>query len=264
MDTIKPSPPSNTASPMDIKGSLSLAQARLREQRQQAGLPKDGPASEPASAMKTLGRSGFDPARQLHHDRSVERRAARDRQRKTQSIIGNSGLPRRHLNQVLDASVDSRWGDARDRAVQAASAGMNLLLWGNRGTGKTQIATAAGLAFAGRQQTVQYFKASQLFRLLRQAMHDNREVEAIDQVCRKGLLILDEAHVRGETDYEDRTLIEIFDRRYDSLRPTILITNLQLDAAKESLGSSIIDRFVETGMAIACEWPSLRAARRVG
>jgi DNA replication protein DnaC len=261
MDPTLPSPPSTTPSETDTKALLSQAQQAqqaLTDKRQQTGLRIADLNRPPASSLKTSLPNSFEPGRHKLYEAIQESQEAREREQRTQSILTTSGLPARHLGREVDAEAYPLWMSARDKAMAAALAGFSLLLCGPRGTGKTQIAIELGRAFAARQKSVQYAKASQLFRELRQAMHQYREVEAIDLVCRKGLLILDEAHVRGETDYEDRTLIEIFDRRYDFARPTVLITNLSLAESKKALGSSIVDRCVESGQAIVCDWPSFR------
>lgn len=215
------------------------------------------------SLPKTCTPSTSDPDTAADRYRELtQRQEDRLRERRTSDILAVSNLPARHLGRRADDESYPQWAQARDRAMQATAEGYSVLLCGPRGTGKTQIAADVGFDFANRQKSVLYTKASQMFRELRQAMHEYREVQAMDAICRKGILIIDEAHVRGETDYEDRTIVEIFDRRYDNLLPTILITNLTLAEAKAALGASIVDRCVECGRAIVCDWKSLRPSVR--
>jgi hypothetical protein len=59
--------------------------------------------------------------------------------------------------------------------------------------------------------------------------------------------VIDECQERGETDWENRLLTYIVDKRYAQLRDTVLISNQTKDQFCKSMGSSIISRMQETG-----------------
>lgn len=202
-----------------------------------------------------------DEQRQARIDEAERRQKIRDeqsRQQRTAAILNASGLPERHTSSYGDQQPGTQWADACQKAINCIRRGNSVLLAGPRGRGKTQIAVACAFDAADRLRTVRYLKAMQLFRECRQAMKDNCEVQVVDQFCRYGLLIVDEAHVRGETDYEDRTLTEIVDRRYDDMKPTMFITNENKVESAKSLGASIVSRFQESGIVIECDWQSYR------
>ena len=75
------------------------------------------------------------------------------------------------------------------------------------------------------------------------------------------LLVIDEAHERAETAWEQRSLTDIIDRRYRTRLDTIIITNETADACERSLGDSIADRMVETGWMLNFDGPSYRQRR---
>lgn len=187
--------------------------------------------------------------------------AKKRREQAIEHCRANSGLPQRHLDAQLED--DGPWAGARDAAWEAIRAGDSVLLLGPRGTGKTQIATSCGIRMASNARSVRYLKASDLFRQCREAMHENRESEQVSRLKRLGLLIVDEAHVRVDSDYEDRVLTEIVDSRYDACKPTILITNQSKERAAKSLGPSIVSRFHETGLVLECNWDSFRDQGRL-
>jgi DNA replication protein DnaC len=113
-------------------------------------------------------------------------------------------------------------------------------------------------AMVGR--TVRYLKASDLFRSIRGTFRKDgpSEIKLLETFSRYGLLVIDESHERGDTEFENRTLVHIIDRRYDAGRDTLLISNLSADAFRTSMGPSIISRMSETGLMIVADWPSYR------
>ena len=254
------SPPSTTASPTDIKESLSLAakaQAVVDKRSQIKGESK-----EPAeSALKTLSYKPFSPERAKEVEDNIAREARREREARKVSIIERSGLPARHLQQIESGIVDSdggEWSSAMAIALKAVKAKKSALLWGHRGPGKTQIAVCVGVDLARECKGVRYYKAADFFTECREAMHDNKESAAIKKFVQYHLLIIDEAHVRGHSDYEERLLTRVFDGRYDAMRPTMVITNETKGQANKTLGPSIVSRLVGDGVVIECNWTSYR------
>ena len=63
---------------------------------------------------------------------------------------------------------------------------------------------------------------------------------------------------RGESDFENRLLSHIVDKRYDACLDTVLISNQEEAAFLKSMGSSIVSRMNETGGLIICKWNSFR------
>ncbi|MBU6149812.1 MAG: ATP-binding protein [Chloroflexi bacterium] len=135
---------------------------------------------------------------------------------------------------------------------------------GPRGTGKTQIATWAAEYFVDyvnesggfRTDTpVFYTTAIELFTTLRADQHNPQTANRFVQYP---LLVIDEIQERGETDFEDRMLTQIIDRRYANMRPTLIIGNLKPDQLASSLGRSIVDRIRETGKVIVVDGQSYR------
>ena len=247
------STPSNTASQTDIKESsqaAEVAQAVLEKRRKLA--PK---LAEPISVQKSI--PTIQNSRSEQRIAEYERRQAELQQRdRVARCIDQSGLPARHVD-TAELTGDE-WIKARHAASAAIGCGDGVLLWGKRGTGKTQIATECGRDFTEQGRSVCYLKAGEMFRLCREAMQANRESLQVSRYKRVALLIVDEAHVRVDTDYEDRILMEIVDARYDACKPTILITNQNKADAAKSLGPSIVSRFYESGVVVECNWQSYR------
>ena len=154
------------------------------------------------------------------------------------------------------------WRDTFNQLRQrlAEDPGCTIALLGPRGTGKTLLAAALiADTSATTLNSRRYYTAADLFDRLRDAMQSGRTAEAKRDLCRLDLLVVDEAHERGGSDYEDRSLVGIVDHRYAHRRSTILIANSTAEAFAAAVGSSLMDRIREQGEIVTCGWPNFRA-----
>ena len=185
------------------------------------------------------------------------------------------GFPDRHrANTELSGT---EWQEAYQKALEIAESGGIIVCYGRRGTGKTQIAVEiarnAKLPHSEKPQkewTMQshpeyrpaiYCKAMEIFIDLKNSFQRPSapsEKAIIEKLASAAFLVIDEAHVRGETKYEDDKLTHIIDKRYDAMRPTMLITNLQRKEFAAQLSPSILSRIEEQGGGIECNWESFR------
>ena len=185
------------------------------------------------------------------------------------------GFPDRHrANTEL---TGTEWQEAYQKALEIAESGGIIVCYGRRGTGKTQIAVEiarnAKLPHSEKPRaewTMQshpeyrpalYVKAMEIFIDLKNSFQRPSapsEKAIIEKLASAAFLVIDEAHVRGETKYEDDKLTHIIDKRYDAMRPTMLITNLQRKEFAAQLSPSILSRIEEQGGGIECNWESFR------
>lgn len=140
-----------------------------------------------------------------------------------------------------------------------AEGGLVVLL-GKRGTGKTQLAVCLLAEACRAGKTGRYLKALDLFREIRNCYRKDgpSELETVDKLCGLGCLVLDEAHERSDSEWENRTLTNIIDRRYDAVRSTVLVSNMDKAGFAESVGPSIVSRIHECGRTKVCDWASFR------
>lgn len=120
------------------------------------------------------------------------------------------------------------------------------------------IATRLIVRFAERGMFAIYMRASALFRAVRDSLGQHSEVETFNDFVRTGLLVIDEAHERGNSAFEDNTLSEIIDARYQRKRDTLLITNYAPGDFAKAIGISVSGRIREAGGRLHCNWESFR------
>lgn len=192
----------------------------------------------------------------------IEYQKAKDREdelrwQRLNALGPRTGWPAKYLEAVKTPPHGTEWLAAFDVALERVKANGILVLYGNRGGGKTRMAAE----IAARSGRSCYRTAMRFFLEVRATYKkdsDRTELEVIDDLSKADLLILDEIQERGETPFEDRLLTHVIDARYAAMKPTILIANLTKSGLAEALGKSIVDRARENGKSIEFTWPSYR------
>ncbi|UQY33571.1 ATP-binding protein [Pseudomonas fulva] len=146
---------------------------------------------------------------------------------------------------------------------QNYEAGRCLLLLGTVGTGKTHLANAIlhevvtrhGMLGVYRTVTgiLQYVKGS----------YDHAatysEAEAFQALVAPHLLVIDEAGATKATEFELATLFTVINGRYEQQKPTVVISNLELDGLHRAIGDRCVDRLREGGgRMVPFKWQSAR------
>ena len=89
---------------------------------------------------------------------------------------------------------------------------------------------------------------------------DVTESQVIADFAGYDLLIIDEVGVQTGTDAESKALFDVFNERYQNLKPTVLISNLDAEGFVQAVGRRIADRVKEDGGEIlSFDWESHRA-----
>ena len=140
--------------------------------------------------------------------------------------------------------------------------GTSLVLCGRPGTGKTHL--AIGVAHEAIQQgySARFISVMNAIRRIRETYsRDTSESErkVIDAFALPHLLVLDEVGQQRGSDDEKILLFDIINARYEAVRPTIIISNLDLAGIAEYLGERAFDRLREGGgKALQFTWDSYR------
>ncbi|HID5264621.1 TPA: ATP-binding protein [Enterobacter hormaechei] len=143
-------------------------------------------------------------------------------------------------------------------------AGTGIVMTGNCGTGKNHLAVSmAKSIIRDHLASVEITDVMRLTRAVKNTWRhgaDSTEEDVIGRFASLDLLIIDEVGVQFGTPTEMTILQEIINARYESVLPTILISNLTFEQLKESIGERIVDRVTDGGRnRLAFGWESYRS-----
>lgn len=172
----------------------------------------------------------------------------------------NSRLPSFHRGKLAEAMT---WPNgAAETALATVEGGGMLALIGTRGTGKTQLSAMLARHFIeSLGKSAIYWRADEYFDWVKGLFGKDDAERKRSEMYQHGLFILDEIQDRGDTEFEDRELRRLIDKRYGAHRPTVLIGNLDAKQFAERVGNSIVSRITEVGTVIVCDWPSFRTPK---
>lgn len=204
-------------------------------------------------------------------EKEEERQAAAShRERVLSNTFMRAGIPPRYTTRTFDNfHADS---DAKAKALRIArnysdniydkhKTGAGLILSGRPGTGKTHLACAVANSYI-QKGDVLFVTVSAMVRMIRETYRrgsEKTEQEVINDLRDVSLLIIDEIGIQKGTESEEHLLFEVINERYGYYKPTILISNLNLEEIKAFVGERVIDRMREGGGGfIDFSWESYR------
>ena len=189
-----------------------------------------------------------------------------------QERMEDSGIPERFRDRALakfiaetpeqKAALDFATAYA-DGFGDVLKTGRCAIFMGKPGTGKTHLAAGIGLRLMHRdRRTVLFLTVMRAIRRVRDTWSrgsDMTESQAVASLVYPDLLILDEVGVQAGSESEKNILFDVLNERYEKRRPTLLLSNLDVDGVREYLGERIFDRLREDGgRAIPFDWDSYR------
>lgn len=202
------------------------------------------------------------------HKQAVAHAAA---ERINTALIGSGITPRFAGSMFANYRVDNpAMGQAlvicqgyADNFGEHYRGGRNLLLCGNVGTGKTHLASSivqqvirqldAVAVITSAAEIIRVFKGS----MGRDAGYSERDV--IAELADFDLLVIDEVGAQAGTAYELAVLHEVFDRRYQLVRPTVMVSNMDAKGLGQYIGERALDRLRENKALLAgFTWESER------
>ena len=144
----------------------------------------------------------------------------------------------------------------------ALDTGQGMIFTGNPGTGKTHVACAIANHVMSKGATALYSTATDFLVRVRNT-YNSGSSETEKQVYKAfespDLLVMDEIGRNQETEHSVATLFNMIDRRYRTMKPTILVTNLDKLQTVKLLGKALVSRFREGGgKMLGFAWPDLR------
>lgn len=193
--------------------------------------------------------------KKAEHERSV-----RESKRK------KAGISKRNLYKSFNDYICKNEGQQKakndcQRYVKEFPTDKSLIMSGSVGTGKTLLACAMLEDLVDNHRCCM-MKVIEIIRGIKSTWKkdsEGDEQDAIDWYVGLDLLIIDEVGIQFGSDTEKLFIFDIIDGRYEQMRPTILISNLDINGIKESIGERCVDRLREGGGSmIAFNWESQR------
>lgn len=209
----------------------------------------------------------------LQEVEEINLKTKRDRQREINSKFENSMLsPRfkdKHFDNYLPKS-DAQLKILRscknfvERYHENPKQTVGMIFCGNPGTGKNHLASAIIQEFIFRlDKTALMTTALKIVRAIKESwVEKEKESKVIQRFNSPDLLVIDEVGVQFGSLTEQLYLTEIINDRYEYLRPTIILTNLNVEELKLELGDRVIDRFKEGGNCLIFDWESFRGSQK--
>jgi len=148
------------------------------------------------------------------------------------------------------------------------SDGRSLLLLGNVGTGKTHLAAAIAQHVIANGFTAVYRTVYGILQHVKGSFDreaEYNESEAFKAFIDPHLLVIDEVGATKSSEFEQQTLFNIINGRYEQKIPTIVISNLMPEELVSALGERCVDRLREGGgIAQVFTWGSARKSIKMG
>lgn len=144
---------------------------------------------------------------------------------------------------------------------QRLKEGTSLIFTGSPGCGKTHLATAIARAAIDAGSQAQYVTSTDMLRAIRSTYGESRttEAEMIARFVAPALLVIDEIGGGNGSDHERQMTFEVINKRYEEVKPTILVSNLDAENLRLFLGERIIDRLRQGGgKMVVFDWQSYR------
>lgn len=158
---------------------------------------------------------------------------------------------------ALDAcrAYAAQWDDV-------SKTGRSLILCGLFGTGKTHLSVSIARVVARRGALPLFAKTYEAIQFVRESYRPGAarsERESIARLIEPDLLILDEVGVQGGGENEQMIMFAVLNGRYDARKPTVIVSNEDLDGIERYLSARVVDRLREGGgKTLIFDWESHR------
>ena len=191
------------------------------------------------------------PEEMAAHDAEIERQERQQAEREKLERYEKSGVPERYFNEALDTykitnEMQATAAKAATNFLHAVKCGefKSLVLIGSAGTGKTHLACAIIREAGGKYRT-----APDIVEEMRRAKSftaNDTEADIIKYYGHVPLLVIDEIGRGIASTDEKYMLYQILNARYNTRKPTVLISNYKKADFLQYIGVAAADRLVES------------------
>jgi DNA replication protein DnaC len=187
------------------------------------------------------------------------------------NTLGHSGIPKRFMDRGFtnyEVKTDQQrevLETAKEYAVNFSihrKAGSGFVFTGMTGTGKNHLAMAIAKQVIRDGYSAIYttvLDATQHIREAYRTSSEDSDRQVIAIYASADLLVLDEVGVQMNNDSERVFITSIINKRYEQLKPTIVLSNLSPDNMQKYLGERVMSRLRETTRMLQFLWEDYRA-----
>lgn len=191
-----------------------------------------------------------------------ERRILHERYSK--AGVGERYMDSELLSHPQTGEKQSRLVELLESNLNAAikgSGSFNMILTGSVGTGKTHLCCALIKKLIDANKRAKIIEVAGMIREIKDSWRrkDISEQDVLNYFGYLDMLIIDEIGQQFESETEKLYMSEIINTRYKAMKPTILISNLDIEGIKSIIGERVIDRLRDDGgKAVGVNFKSLR------
>lgn len=210
--------------------------------------------------------------REEREARRLEAEGVKKRRDLIDRLFRGSAIPARFRNNTFETydpstekakNIKARCEEYALNFPENLKVGRSILMIGNTGTGKTHLANSiCNFIIQKHQKTAVFSSIIEAVRRVKETYSkDSSEAErqAIKAFIEPDLLVLDEVGIQVGSDTERTILFELLNGRYNEMKPTILLSNLDIEKIKPAIGDRVLDRMKENGgMTFIFDWSSHR------
>ena len=193
-------------------------------------------------------------------------------QARLETRLRRAGIPRRFEGKTFASYQPASEAQVKIRDVckryasefkSVMEKGVNVVMTGKPGTGKTHLAVAILQDVIKQGNTGVFISVSEMLRAIRATYSRNTETseeEAFEYFIEPSLLVLDEVGVSiGDEEKRKAMVFDVINARYNAMKPTILLGNLNQEDLQKYLGVRVWDRILEgNAPVLAFTWDSYR------
>lgn len=179
----------------------------------------------------------------------------------------DAGISKRNLGKSFDDFICKTKAQEEVKKtcldyVESFPTDKSMIMCGGVGTGKTLLACSIieSLVDRNKCQVINIINIVRNFKKTWKHDYKYTEQDVLDHYVNLDLLIIDEVGMQFGSDTEKLFIFDVINGRYEETKPTILISNLDIQGIKNSIGERCVDRLKEGGgIVVALGWESQRA-----
>lgn len=210
---------------------------------------------------------------QLEKENERKAKEKNDHETRVRRRLEMSGIPKRYQGMVYADYQTASEGHAKALdAIKKYSGDLTanleksrcMVLCGNTGTGKTMLSCFLVRDTIYKGRSARYTKALDMLSDVKSSwkLGEEKRSDVRGMYTGPDLLVLDEVGMHYSREADEVIMYDILSTRHDAMKPTIIVSNLDIVSLKEVLGIRLYDRLRENGgVMVQFDWESWRGKK---